>query len=80
MKYEVQQHTLCDGWSNNWRICEKDGSELPHQFDTMQEAQAELDEFFEDIADEIRRGERHKNEGYDREEFRIIPVEPANPD
>lgn len=71
MKYEVQHYTLCDGWTNTWTICE-DGIEKPHVFDSQEEAQAELDEFFEDIAAEIQAGERKPDEGYSRDEFRVI--------
>lgn len=72
-KYEVQHYTLCEGWINSWRICE-DGEDIPHIFDTEAEAQAELNEFFVDIANDIKHGEREPNEGYDQEEFKIVPL------
>ena len=72
-KYEIQHYTLCDGWINPW-IIYKDGKDVPYIFDTKAEAQAELYEFFVDIANEIIRGEREPNEGYDQEEFRIVPL------
>ena len=73
-KYEVQQYTLCDGWVNTWHICENDCVDASQIFDSEREAQAELDEFFADIAREIKSGERQPDNGYDREEFRIVPV------
>jgi hypothetical protein len=75
MKYEVQQYTLCDGWINCWHIIDGNGKETPQVFDTEEDAQAELDEFFADIAKEIFHGERAANEGYDLSEFRIVPVD-----
>ena len=75
-KYKVQHHTLCDGWINTWSICENDGTDITQIFDTEQEAQAELDEFFREIAEEIKSGERQPDNGYDREDFRIVPVQP----
>jgi len=72
-KYEVQHYTLCGGWMNSWTIY-KDGKDIPQIFDTEAEAQAELYEFFVDIANEIIRGERKPDEGYDQEEFRIVSL------
>ncbi len=73
MKYEVQHYTLCDGWINTWIVSEG-GIETPHIFDSKEEAQAELDEFFEDIEAEIKRGERATDEGYSKDEFRINAI------
>jgi len=69
MTYEVQHWTLCDGWINCWSVDER-----PQLFATWGQAQAELDEFFADIAAEIKAGTRAPDEGYDRSEFRIVPV------
>mgnify|MGYP000607370355 CR=1 FL=1 len=73
MKYEVQQHTLCDGWTNTWSIEEGDIT-TPEVFDTEAAAQAALDEFFREIAEEIEDGERDPDNGYDVEDFRVVPV------
>lgn len=73
-KYEVQHYTLCDGWVNTWYICENGNVQSAQVFDSIREAQAELDEFFVDIAAEIKSGERKPDSGYDRAEFRIVPV------
>ena len=75
MKYEVQHNTVCDGWINCWTVSQGDGPAVPQTFDTEKEAQTELDGFFEDIAYEIAEGTREPDEGYDREDFRIVPVE-----
>lgn len=73
-KYEVQQNMLCDGWVNTWCICEDGEVQTMQVFDTEEEAQAELDEFFREIEEEIAYGERDEDDGYNREEFRIVPV------
>ncbi len=68
-EYEVQTYTLCGGWINCWTV-----DDQPQQFETIEDAQAELDEFFEEIEDEIRNKSRKPDEGYCRSEFRIRPV------
>lgn len=75
-KYEVQQYTFCEGWVNTWTICENDQIASPEYFDSYAEAQAELDNFFAEIASEIASGERPRDNGYDREDFRIVTVNP----
>lgn len=67
--FEVQQWTLCQGWVNTWSV-----DDQPQRFETLEAAQAELDEFFDDIQAEIDRGERDPEEGYAREDFRIEEV------
>lgn len=42
-RWEVQQYTLCDGWTNTWS---EDGR--PLTFATRREAEAELKEFLTD--------------------------------
>ena len=68
MKYEVQQYTLCDGWINTWSI-EENGVSTPEVFDSKAEAQAEIDAFLQEIAEEIEQGERDPENGYDAEDF-----------
>ena len=58
MKYEVQHYTLCDGWTNTWTISDENGIEQPEVFDNEEEAQAELDAFFQEVEEEIQSGER----------------------
>jgi hypothetical protein len=72
--YEIQHHTQCDGWLNTWAITEVDGSETLETFPTIAAAQAALDEFFDDVQDEIEAGQREADQGYDRSEFRIVEV------
>lgn len=73
MTYEVQTRTLCDGWVNTWHI-EENGVFSPETFPTREAAQAALDEFFAEIAEEIEVGQRAPNEGYGEDEFRIVKV------
>lgn len=75
-RYEVQQFTLCDGWVNTWRIEHADGSSEPETFASEHEAQAALDEFLAEIEAEIASGERAPDEGYDRDEFRVVKISP----
>ena len=74
MKYEVQTYTLCQGWINCWQVIDAQGNETKQVFDTEEEAKAELEEFLADIAAEIFHGEREPDEGYDPEDFRIVPI------
>jgi hypothetical protein len=74
MRYEIQIFTLCDGWVNTWTVHHEDGTSEPETFSTEEEAQTALDEFFADIQEEIDAGQRETDEGYDREEFRIMPA------
>ena len=73
-KYEVQTYTLCDGFVNTWSTEDAAGNTIPSTFDTREAAQAEIDEFFDDIESEIAAGERGADEGYDRDDFQIVLV------
>lgn len=81
-RYEVQTFTLCDGWTNTWSVPEQAGedtfTEIPETFATRAEAQAALDQFLAEIQEEIASGQRAPDEGYDPEEFRIVPVVTQN--
>ncbi len=54
MHYEVQHYTLADGWKNDWSYDEGDGVFRIETFATRDEAEAALDEFFADLAEEFR--------------------------
>lgn len=71
MAYEIQQYTLFYGWVNTWTYTDNAGEEQPEAFDTIEEAQAALDEYLADIQSEIDAGQRGVDEGYDPAEFRI---------
>lgn len=72
MTYEVQQLTLCQGWVNTWAVLHEDGSSEPETFATEAEAEAAIIEFLDEIEDEIVVGQRGTDEGYSRDEFRIV--------
>jgi len=72
--YEVQTYTICDGWVNTWIIEYHDGTSEFETFASREDAQAALDEFLAEIAEEIALGMREADEGYDRDDFRVVPV------
>jgi hypothetical protein len=74
MKYEIQHSTFVDGWVNTSTTEDADGNEIPLVFDSREEAQAEIDDYMGEIADQIESGEREADEGYDPEEFRVREV------
>jgi hypothetical protein len=67
--YEVQEFNLCGGWANNWTYDDK-----PSTFDSREAAQAELDAFIADCEEELEAG--NMPDVPDREEFRIVEVQP----
>jgi len=56
MRYEVQHYTLAHGWKNTWSYDEGDGVFRDETFATRDEAEAALDEFFADLAEDIAAG------------------------
>ena len=71
MSYEIQHYALLYGWVNTWSYADADGVMHPETFATAAEAQAALDEFFADLAEEVAAGQMVP---YGRDEFRIRPV------
>lgn len=70
-RYELHHSTLFQGWVSFWNTESDKGKVIPYTYKTIKAAQAEINDFFKDIEDEINSGEREPDEGYDREEFRI---------
>jgi len=72
-RFQVQHHTLCDGW-----ICfgtvEVDGVSEEETFPTLKEAMLELYDFFETIKFDIDAGVREPDHGYSMDEFRIFDL------
>lgn len=56
MHYEVQHYTRANGWKNTWSYDEGDGEFLLETFVTRDDAEAALDEFFADLAEDIAAG------------------------
>ena len=73
MRYEVQTYTLCDGWVNTWRIEYLDGKVEYETFANSAEARAALDEFFDNLWDEITAGQMHP-EAFDTDRYRVAKV------
>lgn len=71
MQYEVQHYTICYGWVNTWAYAAAEGVMQPETFATAEEAQAALDEFFEDLEEEVAAGQMAPHE---RDQFRVRPV------
>ncbi len=77
MAWEVQHHTLCQGWINCW-IEEVDGESRPLTYPSEAAAQDAMEEFLREIEEEIDAGERDPDHGYDAEEFRVVAVGPKD--
>ena len=73
--YEVQHCTISDGWINTWSICHDDGRSEPQTFDSFEEAEAAIEEFFSDLDDAVADGERDADHGYARDTFRVVQIE-----
>lgn len=59
MTYQVLTRTYVDGWANLWH----DDDGVPWVFDTVEEAQAEIDDLLQEMPD------------YDAEDYRIERVQ-----
>jgi hypothetical protein len=75
MAWEVQHHTLADGWINTWTREADQGIWEPLTYDSEDEAEFELAEFFREITLEVDCGERDADNIYDASEFRVVKVE-----
>ena len=71
-RYQVQEHTICDGWTNTWHEWNDDNEEIPMTFDSFKEALEELDEHLYDMEKAYNMGDISTPE--DRENFRIVEV------
>lgn len=72
MAYEVQENCLFGGWTNTWSYEDDNGVTIPTTFDTREEAEIELDYFFEDCKMAFEEG--HMPDIPDRHDFRIVEV------
>ena len=66
-KYEVQENFLCGGWINAWTTDDE-----PTIFDTYEEAEIALADFFEDCRLAVIEG--HMSDEPEEEHFRIEEV------
>jgi hypothetical protein len=66
MAYEVQENCLC-GWTNTWSV-----NDEPSLFETEEEAEIALDDFFEDCRYALLEG--YMPDIPDREDFRVVEI------
>lgn len=82
MAWEVQHHTLCQGWVNTWSE-EVDGVSHPLRYESRAAAEADLFDFIQEIDLELASGERDPDSGFDTEDFRVVEIagaaDPAGP-
>jgi len=71
-EYEVQEYTLCDGWTNTWSTYDENDNEVPSRFRTREEAEEQLDLFFDDCEIALQMG--NTEDIPDKEDFRIVKV------
>jgi hypothetical protein len=69
--YEIQTHTLADGWVNTWTYEDSKGDMRPETFSSKMAAKAALEEYLKDLAEDASLG---NISDYDSEEFRIQAV------
>ena len=67
MSYEVQEFCLFGGWTNTWSVDDE-----PSIFETKEEAEIALIDFFEDCRFALLEG--YMPDIPDREDFRIVEV------
>lgn len=68
-KWVIEENTLIDGWTNTWSDSETGRASY---FETEEEAQRELDNWFKETEEAVIAGE--VADGYDREHFRIREI------
>lgn len=71
-KYEVQENCLCGGWTNTWSHEDWAGKDIPTTFDSREDAEAELDWFFQECQEAVDSG--NMEDVPDRADFRIVEV------
>lgn len=72
-RYEVQEFCLCGGWTNTWSYEDDNGNTISTTFNSKEDAEAELDYFFEQMQDAVDEG--NMEDVPDRHDFRIARVE-----
>jgi len=72
--YEVQTQTFANGWVNTWMYEDANSNMRPETFATEEAAQAALDDYLQELAEDVALG---NITDYEREDFRIQPVFPT---
>ena len=73
MAYEVQENCLFGGWTNTWSYEDDNGVTIPTIFDTREDAEAELDWFFQEMQEAFESG--NMPDVPDRNDFRIVKID-----
>ena len=69
-KYEVQHHTVCDGWVNVWHEYDDNHDQVPLTFDSFEEALEELDQHLYECDRAFQYGDLATTEN--RNDYRIV--------
>jgi hypothetical protein len=72
MAYEVQENCLFGGWTNTWSWEDDHGVSIPSVYDTKEEAEIALNDFFEDCQMSFDDG--HMPDIPYRDDFRIVEI------
>ncbi|MCD7109403.1 hypothetical protein LRX75_10135 [Rhizobium sp. DKSPLA3] len=75
-RYQVEQHIVCDGWTNTWTEEDEDGVTMPQTFTSRAEAHAAIQEFLLDVRE--ANASRYMTEFYRRVDFRVRVVRPQD--
>jgi hypothetical protein len=71
-KFEVQTHTICDGWVNTWTTTDDSGQELPEYFDSFEDAHNEIEDFIISTEEAYLFG--YMEDRYFHDDFKIVEV------
>ena len=69
-RFIEEVYTICEGWVAAGMIGEGDAA-YPSSYDTLEEAVAEVVDFFSDVDQQIADGDREAEDGYDPDDWRI---------
>lgn len=69
----VEEQDASGHWQNNWSETDENGESEPQYFDSYEAAEEELNDLLETVEQAVRDG--HMSEPYNRENFRIIPID-----
>ena len=73
MAYEIQEWCLCGGWTNTWSWEDDNGISVPTTYETKEEAEIALIDFFEDCRFAFL--ESYMPDEPEEENFRIVQIE-----
>jgi len=71
MTYAVLTNTL-GGFEDCWTVTDSQGKTMPDRYESIEQAQAEIDDIFDEYARQVKEGEREVDEMPDKESEYII--------